>query len=306
MPSSTASSMETVQSLKDSLAKELPAGDAPAIERCRDILDRLEECCMTVEILTETMIGATVNKLKSHEDLGESVKALVKKWKKVAKAAEGSSSKPKLKRSASIKSAASTTSEANDPSLEWAGLPNHRTSICQKLYDSLISHQKALKEQGVNEAAILHLVAPRTAEVETAMQDHSGNERKKYIDKARSICFNLKKNEKLAIQVLLGHVDPVSLVNYSTEQLASEESQEERKEVTKKLVDSRRLDWDKAHEEKINKQCGITGDLLNASLFTCGRCKSIKTTSTQKQTRSADEPMTVFVLCTNCGNRWKC
>jgi transcription elongation factor S-II len=45
---------------------------------------------------------------------------------------------------------------------------------------------------------------------------------------------------------------------------------------------------------------------MTASLFTCGRCKSVKTTSTQKQTRSADEPMTVFVLCLNCGNRWKC
>lgn len=41
-------------------------------------------------------------------------------------------------------------------------------------------------------------------------------------------------------------------------------------------------------------------------LFTCGRCKSQNTTYTQAQTRSSDEPMTVFVLCENCGNRWKC
>jgi hypothetical protein len=47
--------------------------------------------------------------------------------------------------------------------------------------------------------------------------------------------------------------------------------------------------------DKINEMCGIKGELLQASLFTCGRCKSVKTTSTQKQTRSADEPMTVFV-----------
>lgn len=40
-------------------------------------------------------------------------------------------------------------------------------------------------------------------------------------------------------------------------------------------------------------------------LFTCGKCKTKKTTYTQKQTRSADEPMTTFVLCKNCGNRWK-
>ena len=40
--------------------------------------------------------------------------------------------------------------------------------------------------------------------------------------------------------------------------------------------------------------------------FKCGKCKSTKTTYYQMQTRSADEPMTTFVTCTNCSNRWKC
>ena len=40
--------------------------------------------------------------------------------------------------------------------------------------------------------------------------------------------------------------------------------------------------------------------------FTCGKCKSNACTYYQLQTRSADEPMTTFVTCTNCGNRWKC
>ena len=39
--------------------------------------------------------------------------------------------------------------------------------------------------------------------------------------------------------------------------------------------------------------------------FKCGKCKSKKTTYTQAQTRSADEPMTTFVTCLNCDNRWK-
>lgn len=39
--------------------------------------------------------------------------------------------------------------------------------------------------------------------------------------------------------------------------------------------------------------------------FTCGKCKSKKTTYTQAQTRSADEPMTTFVTCLNCEHRWK-
>ena len=40
--------------------------------------------------------------------------------------------------------------------------------------------------------------------------------------------------------------------------------------------------------------------------FTCRKCKSNKCTYYQMQTRSADEPMTTFVSCIECGNRWKC
>ena len=40
--------------------------------------------------------------------------------------------------------------------------------------------------------------------------------------------------------------------------------------------------------------------------FTCGKCKSTKCTHYQLQTRSADEPMTTFVMCLDCGNRFKC
>jgi len=40
--------------------------------------------------------------------------------------------------------------------------------------------------------------------------------------------------------------------------------------------------------------------------FKCGKCKSKKTDYYQLQTRSADEPMTTYVTCKSCGNRWKC
>jgi transcription elongation factor S-II len=40
--------------------------------------------------------------------------------------------------------------------------------------------------------------------------------------------------------------------------------------------------------------------------FTCNKCKSKKCTYYQLQTRSADEPMTTFVTCLECGKRWKC
>ena len=40
--------------------------------------------------------------------------------------------------------------------------------------------------------------------------------------------------------------------------------------------------------------------------FTCRKCKNNKCTYYQMQTRSADEPMTCYVNCLTCGNRWKC
>ena len=39
---------------------------------------------------------------------------------------------------------------------------------------------------------------------------------------------------------------------------------------------------------------------------TCSRCKSTKCHYYQLQTRSADEPMTTYYTCLNCGKRWKC
>jgi DNA-directed RNA polymerase subunit M/transcription elongation factor TFIIS len=40
--------------------------------------------------------------------------------------------------------------------------------------------------------------------------------------------------------------------------------------------------------------------------FKCRKCHLNKTTHYQLQTRSADEPMTTFVACINCGARWRC
>ncbi len=37
----------------------------------------------------------------------------------------------------------------------------------------------------------------------------------------------------------------------------------------------------------------------------CGKCKSFRTYSFQRQTRSADEPATLYVTCAECGNKWR-
>ncbi len=39
--------------------------------------------------------------------------------------------------------------------------------------------------------------------------------------------------------------------------------------------------------------------------YTCGKCKKNRCSYYELQTRSADEPMTMFITCLHCGHRWK-
>lgn len=61
-----------------------------------------------------------------------------------------------------------------------------------------------------------------------------------------------------------------------------------------------------------NKDKAVSWDAQNggedeeeSGLFTCRKCRKRNTTYYQMQTRSADEPMTTFIQCKNCGNRWR-
>lgn len=338
--------LEVVKSIRDDLSKAIPSldenEDASSVERCQDLLDRLSEFSMTVDILANTLIGRVVSSLKSHELLGTKAKTLVKQWKKIAKdteeskdasgpSAAGSSTsdattttatissqqpRPKASRnrpkttttssSPATSGTACTNSSLSNAESEWAGLSSMRQNICRKFYDICLTCRDSLLQDGINAEALDQLLAPRAAEVEAALWSLFLNDQRGYGEKARSLVFNLRKNQNLTQQVILGQVSSEELVKLKSEDLASAEIQQARAKEAQKLIDSKRLDWDRANEDKINQMCGIKGDLLSASLFTCGRCKSVKTTSTQKQTRSADEPMTVFVLCLNCGKRWKC
>lgn len=73
-------------------------------------------------------------------------------------------------------------------------------------------------------------------------------------------------------------------------EMASDELKELRNAMTQEAI----------REHQMAKTGGTVTDL-----FQCGKCKKKNCTYNQVQTRSADEPMTTFVLCNECGNRWK-
>lgn len=53
------------------------------------------------------------------------------------------------------------------------------------------------------------------------------------------------------------------------------------------------------------KDYNVANDKDYKGIFRCEKCRNYKTTYYQMQTRSADEPMTVFVTCHVCKITWK-
>ncbi|XP_048116818.1 transcription elongation factor A protein 3 isoform X6 [Alosa alosa] len=114
----------------------------------------------------------------------------------------------------------------------------------------------------------------------------------KYKNRVRSRISNLKdpKNPNLRKNVLAGSIELVRFATMTAEEMASDELKELRNTLTQEAI----------REHQMAKTSGTTTDLLQ-----CGKCKKKNCTYNQVQTRSADEPMTTFVLCNECGNRWK-
>lgn len=109
-----------------------------------------------------------------------------------------------------------------------------------------------------------------------------------YLDHLRSIYFNLD-NETIINQVVSGEIKSHTIAFMTHHEMRPEKWQE--------LI---RL---KSIRDKSKFEVNLEA---STDTFTCRKCKSKKCTYMQMQTRSADEPMTTFVSCLECGCRWKC
>lgn len=69
--------------------------------------------------------------------------------------------------------------------------------------------------------------------------------------------------------------------------------------------DERRRVDAKIAEQNLHNSQMAKDTAAETDQFKCNRCQQRRCKYYQMQTRSADEPMTTFVTCVNCGNRWR-
>ena len=114
-----------------------------------------------------------------------------------------------------------------------------------------------------------------------------------YLDRFRSIYNNINPKLSSYNKDLLTKLKKNKI---HAKKLAFMTHQEMNPKIWKELIDA-----------KIKRDKNLTEVDMSAATdeFKCFKCQKRQCTYYQLQTRSADEPMTTFITCLNCGNRWK-
>tara|TARA_Y100000992_G_scaffold265437_1_gene202794 strand:+ start:705 stop:1193 length:489 start_codon:yes stop_codon:yes gene_type:complete len=108
-----------------------------------------------------------------------------------------------------------------------------------------------------------------------------------YSDRLRSLFINMK-DEKILNALKCGELLPQTYAFMT--------HQEMKPEIWKELIEKK---------STIDATKFDTNITARTDMFTCGKCKSKKCTYYTMQTRSADEPETIFITCLDCGKNWK-
>ncbi|KAI5294280.1 RNA polymerase II elongation factor [Ascosphaera acerosa] len=299
----------------------------------------------TEQTLRTTRAGVIVNKLRQHKapEVQKCASEIVARWRqevnrqKAAKVAAGQAQTTAAARSsigtagagAHDRSATAVNGGAGSPSSATStpSASSHALSPMERLAAlnseekldkcSVPPNQRDYRKEGLNIAvtgepardAIIGLLynglCPTRTEpprfiVEKAVAIEAaalrllgeGQMNSAYRSRMRSLFQNLKQpqNPGLRVRVLTGEFTPDDFVTATNEQLMSEE----RRELEKKY-----------QRDNMNRAMVAKQERSVSSSLQCGKCGQRKVTYTEAQTRSADEPMTLFCTCMNCGKTWK-
>lgn len=113
-----------------------------------------------------------------------------------------------------------------------------------------------------------------------------------YMNKCYTLLLNMDKSSYIHNEKFL---DSILQHEFDLKEIAYLSPQEIHKDHWKKYIDKQ-----SATDEFIyNRHVGV-----RTTSYTCSKCKKNDCSYYQLQVRCNDEPMTTFVNCLNCGNRW--
>ncbi|EER02922.1 transcription elongation factor SII, putative [Perkinsus marinus ATCC 50983] len=278
------------------------------------IIDSLSSINMDKQLLKETMIGKALNKAANADETTprakKAAKNLMGAWKKKidykpssghhhshpksvssAESAMENSSKP-------VNGQPTADASTTDGSCSSSSGNTDLTSVMEvarcgdpkrdKIRNLLF---KALRPRRNPEEA-----EPAVRAVEIEEECHSKLSEREYLSQIRSIKYNLtdSSNPDFQWKVLVGLFPRDKYSTLTSEDMASEAKNQHRANAAKAALEECQSDWAMRH-----------GAIQKSGMFQCGKCRKSQTTYFQMQTRSSDEPMTTFVTCLNCGNKWK-
>ncbi|XP_034100234.1 transcription elongation factor S-II [Drosophila nasuta] len=306
--------------IQKKIGKISTASDGAGQEQALDLLKALQTLNINLEILTKTRIGMTVNELRKSSKDDEVIalaKTLIKNWKRfLASPAPGTpkeSSANKDNSSSAPKSSSASKSNLSSGKEKSGSTSNSAKEKREEKKPSSSSAQTSSfpSSGGMTDAVRLKCREMLTnalrigevpegcaepeemaAELEDAIYMEFKNTDMKYKNRIRSRVANLKdvKNPGLRGNFMCGAVSAKQLAKMTPEEMASDEMKKLREKFVKEAI----------NDAQLATVQGTKTDLLK-----CGKCKKRNCTYNQLQTRSADEPMTTFVMCNECGNRWK-
>jgi hypothetical protein len=134
---------------------------------------------------------------------------------------------------------------------------NNNNNILSTLSDNRIKIVNAIKEifksSTNNETTLLNIAAS----IEDAVHNLYPSDPKQYRSKIVSLNFNLKKNEKLRMQVLNGTIKASVLVTLNAQELANDKLKEERHILKANESSAKRLDWNDEHRDEMMNELGL-------------------------------------------------
>ncbi|KAI5953006.1 tfs1 [Candida margitis] len=283
--------------------------DETTILKLLNILN--DEVVPTEKLLRETKVGVVVNKYRSHDnkEISSLVKKMIRSWRDAVQNEKNSKKKSTasspVSTPASSGSAASTTVPNADKSgsgpaangKTFTGPRNAKSDgVNTTLYDNPTRnasvgalYSSLAVERDDSPQHIITIASEIESEV---FKSEYSKVNDAYRNKLRSFTMNLrnKKNPELRERVLSRQIGAAQFIKMTPNDMAPE--------ALKKEIE-------KLHKQNLFDAQGATEKRAVTDRFTCGKCKHKKVSYYQMQTRSADEPLTTFCTCENCGNRWK-